>query len=137
MAHSSSFWSKIIRWFKPSSQHSTHDNNASNTPAQYWPEVQHFLEDFRALVIENTEAEQHKVRMNQQVLSYLEKQIEIKGRKGTEDDKIHELEVIADRILTTTMNKFVGMKPHTTQTTEFSDLVNKFKQELHSRKETH
>ena len=75
--------------------------------------------------------------MNQQVLSYLEKQIEVKGRKGTEEHKIQELEMIADRILTTTMNKFVGMKPHTTQTTEFSDLINKFKKDLQMRKEIH
>ena len=137
MARSPSIWSRFFNWFKPGSQGANKASSDPNTPAHYWPEVQHFLEEFRTLVIENTVEEQHKVRMNQQVLSYLEKQIEVKGRKGTEEHKIQELEMIADRILTTTMNKFVGMKPHTTQTTEFSDLINKFKKDLQMRKEIH
>lgn len=136
MAATHSWFKRHFYWMLPSKKQSSPSNSQqdNNMPAQYWPEVQLFLDEFRALVIEKTVDDKHKIRMNEQVLKYLEKQIENKTHSGSVADKVHELEIIADRLLSTTMNKFVGLKPQTDQQTEFSDLINKFKSDLEKRK---
>lgn len=112
-----------------------HATDPDNPPAIYWPEVQQFLDSFRHIIEENTLEDEQYQAVNEQVLNYLEHQIEIKGSFGTQQEKAHALEILADRVLTTTMSKFVGLKPQTTIKTAYSDIVHSFKKDLQNRKE--
>lgn len=129
--------SKIFGIFKssPKQAQASKDMDPRDVPAHLWPEVQTFIEELRDIVDKNTIDDKQAKRMNTQIMDYLANQIEKKGYSGTYEDKCQAMEIIADRVLTTTVPKLVGSVEQTEQKTEFSDVVNKFKSDLEKKKQ--
>lgn len=112
------------------------DMDPRDVPAYYWPETQHFIEHLKDIVAQNTIDDPQAQRMNAEMVHYIEKQIEKKSFSGTYQEKCDSLEMIADRVLSTTVNKLVGQKEKTTETTEFSNCINQFKADIKHKRES-
>lgn len=100
---------------------------------KYWPETIELMENLDRIIQEHTKASPTNDQINKRILEYVEEQINTKG--SIEDTKLRAeaLETVADRILSTTLDKIVGLEPQTDTRMEFSNAVAEFKQKLSQR----
>ncbi len=125
-----SLFQRILGFFRSDASKA---KGSGSTPAQFWPETQQFIDTLHDIVEKRTQNDASKRRMNDQILSHLVSQIESKGHHGTDLEKAQALEIIADRVLTNTMGKFVGLDQTEDGTMAFSKAVLDFKLELQKR----
>lgn len=127
-------FSFFTRFFKTVKQQPIRGEPAHLEP-KYWQEVIEFMEELKALVETHTIDDENIHYMNQRVIEYIEKQINVKGKMLDLQERYLALDTFLDQISVKYLSKLVGMK-HTEMTkTEFIDCVEKLKKGLHQRRQ--
>jgi hypothetical protein len=101
---------------------------------KYWPEVVDFMNQLKTIVNKNTIDDGNVHSLNDRIISYVEKEINQKGKLPDIEKRYAALDELADRILVVSLGKIVGMKKTSDTQAVFTDAVTHLKNALHERK---
>jgi len=101
---------------------------------KYWPEVVTFINKIKAIVEKNTVHDDNADILNDNIIAYVEKEINDKGKEPDLEQRYAKLAQLADRILVVSLGKIVGLKKNVGTDPEFTNAVTHFKHALHERK---
>ena len=101
---------------------------------QYWPEVTSFMNKIKGIVDNNTIDDGNVHSLNDRIISYVQKELNQKGKLEDIDKRYDALDELADRILVVSLGKIVGLKKTTDTQAVFTVAVADFKNALHERK---
>jgi len=101
--------------------------------ARYWPEVQEFMNTLNALVKSHTIDDSNVEHINGRIMEYILHQINAKGAIENVNERYEALDTLADRILSNSLSKIVGLKHNESNYAEFTEVVEHFKERLHQR----
>lgn len=110
-----------------------HEKDKFHLEPKYWPEVKHFLDELNHAIEEHTIHDGNISQINQRIVDYIEEQINHKGQIEDIEERYSALNTLADRILSNSFNKIVGLKHSETTNTDFSDIIKNFKIDLEKR----
>lgn len=113
-----------------------HDPSKQDTfhlEPKYWPEVKNFIDNLNKTIEVNTIHDGNIDEINKRIVAYVEEQINTKGQIEDIEERYDALHTLADRILSNSIGKIVGLKHVETTQTDFTDLINNFKQKLEKR----
>lgn len=97
---------------------------------KYWPEVVDFIDNLNHLIEIHTIDDSNIKRINERIVDYVVDQINVKGSMQDIEERYDALNTLADRMLSNTFNKIVGLKRETSTQAGFSEAVVKFKKRL-------
>lgn len=100
---------------------------------KYWLEVQTFIENLKYLISTHTDDSENSRRINENIINYIEDQINQKGSISNKSSQQEQILILADKILVHSLNKIAGLKPQTTSKADFSDAVKDFKIQIKNR----
>jgi hypothetical protein len=100
---------------------------------KYWPEVRDFINNLNHIIETHTIEDSNVAHINQRIVEYVEQQINKKGQLADINQRYYALDTLADRLLSNTFNKIVGLKHVETTHADFTDAVAQFKNRLHAR----
>ncbi len=100
---------------------------------KYWPEVKDFIDNLNHLIEIHTIEDSNVQHINQRIVDYVEDQINVKGQLKDVEQRYSALNTLADRILSNTISKIVGLKHVPTTHADFSEAVELFKKRLQKR----
>ncbi len=100
---------------------------------KYWPEVKDFIDNLNHLIQIHTIEDSNIQHINQRIVDYVEDQINVKGQLKDVEQRYSALNTYADRILSSTISKIVGLKHIPTTHADFSEAVELFKKRLEKR----
>lgn len=108
-------------------------NKKAQLEPKYWPEVIELKETLEQLVLSHTKKDENVRHINEQILTYIQKEINKKGAIADIDARYTALETIADRILTEKLNNLAGLQLDNSVKAEFTEAINTFKEKLSIR----
>lgn len=125
-------WQTVRSWFgqEPSKQ-----KEHGRLEPKYWPEVMDLMETLNKLIESHTIDDINVRHVNSRILEYLEQQINTKGTLSDLEQRYSALDTVADRFLTNSLNKIVGLKHQEDSHAEFSEAISVFKKRLRERRE--
>ncbi len=123
-------WAAFLGWFTAKPKINESDIHLE---PKYWPEVIDLMETLNSLLAMHTIDDANIRHVNSRILEYLEEQINIKGTLPNLELRYSALDTVADRFLTNSLNKLVGLKHMEDSHAEFSDAITLFKKRLHER----
>ncbi|MBS0286048.1 MAG: hypothetical protein JSR17_02045 [Proteobacteria bacterium] len=97
---------------------------------KYWPEVIDFINNLNQLIETHTIDDTNIKHINQRIVDYVVDQINVKGSVVDIEQRYSGLNTLADRMLSSTFNKIVGLKHESTTHADFSEAVSNFKKRL-------
>ncbi|MBS0290057.1 MAG: hypothetical protein JSS07_08510 [Proteobacteria bacterium] len=100
---------------------------------EYWLEVKDFIDNLNHLIEAHTISDGNVQRINQRIVNYIVEQINLKGSLTDIDEKYSALNTLADRLMSNTFSKIVGLKHENSTHAEFSNAVDQFKKRLEMR----
>lgn len=97
---------------------------------KYWPEVIDFIDNINHLIESHTISDTNVQHINQRIVDYMIDQINTKGSVQDIEERYFALNTLADRILSNTLNKIVGLKHMPSTHADFTEAVGNFKKRL-------
>jgi hypothetical protein len=126
-------WEIVRGWF--GQEQSQQKEDKRRLEPKYWPEVMDLMDTLNKLIESHTIDDINIRHVNTRILEYLEEQINTKGTLSNLDQRYSALDTVADRFLTNSLNKIVGLKHQEDSHAEFSEAISIFKKRLRERKD--
>lgn len=129
-----SFWDVVLGWFrkKPLGEAQRAGKDFQLEP-EYWQEVIEFIDTLNELIKTHTIEDSNVESINRRIVGYIQDQINIKGSIVDLKERYSQLDILADRILSTTFNKIVGLKHVESSHADFTAAIVQLKKRLHER----
>ncbi len=129
------FIQKLFSRHKEAEEHHERIVDEYHREPKYWPEVIDFIDNINHLIEINTISDSNIQHINQRIVDYMIDQINSKGSVEDIEQRYFALNTLADRILSNTLNKIVGLKHMPTTHADFTEAVGLFKKRLAQRQQ--